>query len=88
MACSTSWPAAAAGRVRGVTAAVDFDDAKARSNAGVLAVAQALYGAVTTALVVTAGLVGSQLSPDPSLGHAADVDDDHRHRHDDISRSR
>ena len=50
-----------------MTAAASFDDTRARRNAGVLAVAQALYGAVTTALVVTAGLVGSQLSPDPSL---------------------
>ncbi|MCA3561306.1 MAG: MFS transporter [Aestuariivirga sp.] len=31
----------------------------------ILAAAQALYGAVTTAVVVTAGLVGSQLSPSP-----------------------
>ena len=42
-----------------------YDDAKARRNAMVLAVAQALYGAVTTALVVTAGLVGTQLAPSP-----------------------
>ncbi|WP_290546001.1 MFS transporter [Aestuariivirga sp.] len=42
-----------------------FDDAKARRNAMILAAAQALYGAVTTAVVVTAGLVGSQLSPSP-----------------------
>ena len=48
-------------------AAAAFDDAKARRNAVILSVAQALYGAVTTALVVTAGLVGSQLSSDPSL---------------------
>jgi MFS family permease len=40
-----------------------FDDTKARRNALILAAAQALYGAVTTAVVVTAGLVGSQLSP-------------------------
>ncbi|MCB1379614.1 MAG: MFS transporter [Alphaproteobacteria bacterium] len=44
-----------------------FDDVKARRNAVVLALAQALYGAVTTAVVVTAGLVGSQLAPSPSL---------------------
>jgi MFS family permease len=50
-----------------VTAAAIFDDTKARRNAAVLAVAQALYGTVTTALVVTAGLAGTQLSPDPSL---------------------
>jgi MFS family permease len=31
----------------------------------VLAVAQALYGSTTTALVATAGLVGSQLAPNP-----------------------
>ena len=43
--------------------AATFDDAKARRNALILAAAQALYGAVTTAVVVTAGLVGSQLSP-------------------------
>lgn len=42
-----------------------FDDRKAKRNAMVLAVAQALYGAVTTALVVTAGLVGTQLAPSP-----------------------
>ena len=50
-----------------MTAVAEFDDAKARKNAAVLAVAQALYGAVTTALVVTAGLAGSQLATDPSL---------------------
>ena len=50
-----------------MTAIAEFDDAKARKNAAVLAVAQALYGAVTTALVVTAGLAGSQLATDPSL---------------------
>lgn len=50
-----------------MNAATIFDDSKARKNAGVLAAAQALYGAVTTALVVTAGLVGSQLATDVSL---------------------
>ena len=40
-----------------------FDDAKARRNALILAIAQAFYGAVTTAVVVTSGLVGSQLAP-------------------------
>lgn len=50
-----------------MTAIAEFDDAKARKNAAVLAVAHALYGAVTTALVVTAGLAGSQLATDPSL---------------------
>ncbi len=44
-----------------------YDDAKARRNAVILAIAQALYGAVTTALVVTAGLAGSILAPNPSL---------------------
>jgi MFS family permease len=46
-----------------VTAAALYDDTRARKNAVILAVAQALYGAVTTAVVVTAGLVGSQLAP-------------------------
>lgn len=46
--------------------AVSFDDTRARRNAVILAIAQALYGAVTTAVVVTAGLVGSQLSPSPA----------------------
>lgn len=50
-----------------MTAAASYDDRKARRNAVILAVAQALYGAVTTAVVVTAGLVGSQLAPDVSL---------------------
>ncbi len=40
-----------------------YDDSKAMRNAFVLAVAQALYGSTTTALVVTAGLIGSQLAP-------------------------
>jgi MFS family permease len=43
-----------------------FDDTKARRNAVILAIAQALYGAVTTAVVVTSGLVGSQLAPSAS----------------------
>ncbi|WP_421694293.1 MFS transporter [Aestuariivirga sp.] len=47
-------------------AAAGFDDVKARRNAIVLASAQSLYGAVTTAVVVTAGLVGSQLAPSAS----------------------
>jgi MFS family permease len=50
-----------------VNAAAQFDDTRARRNAVILAIAQALYGAVTTALVVTAGLAGSLLTPDPSL---------------------
>jgi len=50
-----------------MTAAVQIDDTRARRNAIILAVAQALYGAVTTAVVVTSGLVGSQLAPSPAL---------------------
>jgi MFS family permease len=42
-----------------------FDDARARLNALVLAIAQALYGSTTTAMVITSGLVGSQLAPSP-----------------------
>ncbi|MFO1033034.1 MAG: MFS transporter [Hyphomicrobiales bacterium] len=44
-----------------------FDDHLARRNAIVLAVAQALYGGCTTAFVVTSGLIGSQLAPQPFL---------------------
>ncbi|MFN4142926.1 MFS transporter [Aestuariivirga sp.] len=47
-------------------AAAAFDDRKAKRNAAILAVAQALYGAAITAVVVTAGLVGAQLAPSPS----------------------
>lgn len=43
--------------------ATAFDDRRAMRNALVLAVAQALYGSTTTAVVVTAGLVGTQLAP-------------------------
>ncbi|MFM8745864.1 MAG: MFS transporter [Aestuariivirga sp.] len=43
--------------------AIPFDDGKARRNAVILALAQAFYGAAYTALVVTAGLVGSQFAP-------------------------
>lgn len=50
-----------------MTVDTQFDDTKARRNAGVLAVAQALFGAATTALVGNAGLIGAQLSPDPSF---------------------
>ncbi len=50
-----------------MSAIAGFDDSRARRNAVILAVAQALYGAVTTAVVVTAGLVGSQLASDASL---------------------
>lgn len=49
-----------------MTAAAGFDDSRARRNAVILAIAQALYGAALTAVVVTAGLVGSQLAPSPS----------------------
>jgi MFS family permease len=50
-----------------VTAAdASFDDTKARRNAVILAIAQALYGAALTAVVVTAGLVGAQLAPSAS----------------------
>ena len=43
--------------------AIPFDDGQARRNAVILALAQAFYGAAYTALVVTAGLVGSQFAP-------------------------
>lgn len=46
--------------------ALTFDDTRARRNAMILAVAQAFYGAVTTAVVVTSGLVGSQLASSAS----------------------
>ena len=46
--------------------ALGFDDTRARRNAVILAVAQAFYGAAITAIVVTAGLVGSQLAPSAS----------------------
>jgi MFS family permease len=49
-----------------VSAAQGFDDIKARRNAVILAIAQALYGSALTAVVVTAGLVGAQLAPSPS----------------------
>jgi MFS family permease len=44
-------------------AATGFDDTRARRNAFILAIAQALYGAALTAVVVTSGLVGAQLAP-------------------------
>ncbi len=47
-------------------AAPHYDDAAARRNALLLAVAQALYGSTTTMLVATSGLVGAQLAPDKS----------------------
>lgn len=40
-----------------------FDDAKARRNAMILAASQAIFGATSTALVVTSGLIGSTLAP-------------------------
>lgn len=43
--------------------APSFDDAKARRNAMILAASQAIFGATSTALVVTSGLVGSTLAP-------------------------
>ena len=43
--------------------AATFDDAKARRNALILAATQAIFGATSTALVVTSGLVGSTLAP-------------------------
>jgi len=46
--------------------AIAFDDSKARRNAMILAGSQAIFGATSTALVVTAGLVGSQLAPSAS----------------------
>ena len=49
-----------------MTAAAGFDDKRARRNAVILAIAQALYGAALTAVVVTSGLVGAQLAPSPS----------------------
>ena len=42
------------------------DDRRTKRNAIILAVAQALYGSAVTMLIVTAGLVGTQLSSDPS----------------------
>ncbi|MGH6906726.1 MAG: MFS transporter [Aestuariivirga sp.] len=46
--------------------ALAYDDTQARRNAVILAVAQALYGSAVTMLIVTAGLVGTELSTDPS----------------------
>ncbi len=43
--------------------AVEFDDVRAKRNAVILAVAQALYASGTVALIATAGLVGTQLAP-------------------------
>jgi predicted MFS family arabinose efflux permease len=41
----------------------EFDDVRARRNAIVLAIAQAIYSSGTVALIATAGLVGTQLAP-------------------------
>lgn len=46
-----------------VMAQAEFDDARAKHNAIVLAIAQALYASGTVALIATAGLVGTQLAP-------------------------
>lgn len=46
-----------------VIAQAEFDDARAKHNAIVLAIAQALYASGTVALIATAGLVGTQLAP-------------------------
>jgi predicted MFS family arabinose efflux permease len=43
--------------------AAEFDDSRAKRNAIVLAIAQALYASGTVALIATAGLVGTQLAP-------------------------
>lgn len=50
-----------------VDAAEHYDNAKAKRNAVILALAQALFGAIGTAMAVTAGLIGSQLAPTVSL---------------------
>jgi predicted MFS family arabinose efflux permease len=46
-----------------IVASAEFDDARAKRNAIVLAIAQALYSSGTVALIATAGLVGTQLAP-------------------------
>jgi predicted MFS family arabinose efflux permease len=43
--------------------ATEFDDTRAKRNAAVLAIAQALYSSGSVALIATAGLVGTQLAP-------------------------
>ncbi|MGE0006576.1 MAG: MFS transporter [Parvibaculaceae bacterium] len=43
--------------------AVAFDDARARRNALVLALGQALYGSATVIMFTTAGLIGVQIAP-------------------------
>lgn len=42
---------------------IGFDDARARRNALVLAVGQALYGSATVIMFTTAGLIGVQIAP-------------------------
>ena len=46
-----------------MTATEAYDDARARRNAVILAIAQALYGINTTIVFVTSGLVGLDLAP-------------------------
>jgi predicted MFS family arabinose efflux permease len=46
-----------------MTAAHEFDNARAKRNAIVLAVAQGLYASGTVVLVATAGLIGAQIAP-------------------------
>jgi predicted MFS family arabinose efflux permease len=43
--------------------AFQFDDARARRNALILAVGQALYGSATVIMFTTAGLIGVQIAP-------------------------
>jgi len=43
--------------------AVQFDDSRARRNAMVLAIGQALYGSATVIMFTTAGLIGVQIAP-------------------------
>ncbi len=43
-----------------------FDDVRARHNAKLYALGQALYGGHTVTLITTGGLIGKALSPDPS----------------------
>ena len=43
--------------------ALQFDDARARRNALILAVGQALYGSATVIMFTTAGLIGVQIAP-------------------------
>jgi predicted MFS family arabinose efflux permease len=43
--------------------AIEFDDLRARRNALVLAIGQALYGSATVIMFTTAGLIGVQIAP-------------------------